>query len=68
MERVNQNRRVLDFLRLHGSITPMQALKKFGCYRLGARIHELRSQGHCITSTLIKTSNDKHVCRYTLEK
>lgn len=29
----------------HGSITPMDALQKFGCMRLAARISELREEG-----------------------
>lgn len=29
----------------HGSITPMEALRLFGCYRLGARIYDLRKSG-----------------------
>lgn len=29
----------------HGQITPMEALQKFGCMRLAARISELREEG-----------------------
>lgn len=67
MENVSQNRRVLGFLRLHKTITPLQAITRLGVYRLGARIHDLKRQGYCITSKLIKTRNDKYVARYTLE-
>ena len=34
--------KVLEWLRAHGTITPMEALRGFGCYRLGARIWDLR--------------------------
>lgn len=30
------------------TLTPIQALDKFGCLRLAARIHELRKQGKSI--------------------
>ena len=43
MERTESHKRqILEYLRLHGSITPMDALREFGCYRLGARIYDLR--------------------------
>ena len=29
----------------HGSITPMEALNLYGCYRLGARVWDLRQAG-----------------------
>ena len=32
------------------SITPMEALKNYGCYRLGARIYDLRCKGLYITT------------------
>ena len=44
---------VLKYLRENGSITPMQALSEFGCYRLGARIYDLRREGHAITTTMV---------------
>lgn len=38
---------IMEHLRANGYITPMDALG-FGCYRLSARIHELRRNGHNI--------------------
>lgn len=29
----------------YGHITPMIALNEYGCYRLGARIYDLRNEG-----------------------
>lgn len=43
---------ILNFLKANGSITPMQALNTFGCYRLGARILELRGQGYKILTEI----------------
>lgn len=47
---MTQNEMVLDYLRRHGSITPLEALEKLGCMRLGARIYDLRNMGHRIVS------------------
>lgn len=44
-------------------ITPLQALQKWGCMRLGARIHELRQEGMNITTTRI-TVNGKTFAQY----
>lgn len=50
-EKMTQNQRVLQYMRDHGSISQRDAVK-FGCYRLSARIHNLRSAGyHIVTDT-----------------
>lgn len=66
MKDFSQCQKVLGFLRLRGSITPLQAIQKFWCYRLGARIHELRGRGYTIGSQLVKSKNGKHYAKYTL--
>ena len=38
---------ILEHLRANGYITPMDALR-FGCYRLSARIYDLRRDGYNI--------------------
>ena len=43
---------VLDYLREHGSVTPIEALHEFGCFRLGARIYDLRKAGHRIVTEM----------------
>jgi hypothetical protein len=47
------------------SITPLDAMLKFGCFRLGARIHELRSEMP-IQSELVALPNKKRVARYRM--
>jgi len=39
---MSQKTQILEHLKEHGSITPLEALRLFGCFRLAARIHELR--------------------------
>ena len=43
---MKQNEAILEHLKTNGSITPIDALMLFGCFRLGARIYDLREQGH----------------------
>lgn len=46
---MTQCERVLQYMQDFGSINPMQALGDLDCYRLGARIYDLRQGGHHIT-------------------
>lgn len=47
-------------------ITPIEALNKFGCFRLAARIHDLRRKGHLIETETVKLKNGKRCARYHL--
>lgn len=59
----SQTERIKKYLTEHNSITPMQALNKFGCLRLAARIRELRDDGYLIVSTTV-TKNGKRYAKY----
>lgn len=54
----SQNKQILNYLNDGNSITPIDALNLFGCFRLGARIHDLKSEGYDI-KTEIKSINGK---------
>lgn len=58
-----QNTLIRNYLENGNSITPLDALKLFGCFRLSARIHDLRSQGMVIQRNMI-TSNGKTFASY----
>ena len=45
------------------SITAMEALKLYGCFRLAARISDLRNKGHAIKTKMI-TVNNKRIAKY----
>ena len=59
----SQNKMILAHMKRGAAITPGDALREFGCFRLAARIHELRGAGHIIQSQRIKVG-DKHVSEY----
>ena len=54
---MTQCERVLQYMQDFGSINPMQALGDLGCYRLGARIYDLRQDGHPITRRMVSAKN-----------
>lgn len=45
---MSKKKEILNYLRAHGCITPMEAVTKIKCYRLSARIKELRDEGYNI--------------------
>ena len=65
--RPSQDDQVMDALLAGETITPMDALRRFGCFRLGARIHGLRRAGVPIDTQLIYEGR-KHWASYTLGK
>ena len=50
---MNQTATILDHLLSGKKLTPIDALNEFGCFRLAARIGELRERGHDIKTTII---------------
>ena len=62
---MSQTHQVLDMLR-RGPVTPIDALQ-VGCFRLAARINELREMGYEIHTT-IERKGEKRYARYTLLK
>jgi hypothetical protein len=65
---MSQSEAILEHLKSGESLTALQALSLFNCLRLGARILELRRQGHDIRSEIIRTPSGKNVAKYTLTK
>jgi len=53
----SQNQKILNYLKQGKTITPIQALNLFGCFRLAARISDLRKGGHTIYTNTITKDN-----------
>lgn len=62
---MNQKEQVLNHLRIHGEITPLEALNYYGVFRLASRINELRNDGQLI-ATIETSNNDKKYATYKL--
>jgi hypothetical protein len=60
-----QNEKILSYLKAGKKLTPLQALNKFGCFRLSARVGELKRE-HPIKMKMVAV-NDKHVAQYYYE-
>lgn len=42
---MSQRNKILEYMKIHGSITQAEAVSELHCYRLGARIFELKERG-----------------------
>ena len=65
----SQTQAIAAHLESGQSITPMQALRKFGCARLAARILDLRKAGYEIETKKVKRRSrgvTKTFARYVL--
>jgi hypothetical protein len=62
MSERSQNARILQALKFGRKLTPMAALRLFGCMRLAARIYELRQQGHQIIADSIEVRGKRFRC------
>lgn len=65
MKTESQNALIKGWLLNGKSITPLDALNMFGCFRLSARIANLRDEGLPIVTDMV-TINDKRIARYYL--
>lgn len=65
---MSQNNQILRYLQTHKrGLTPIDALEKFGCFRLSARIADLRGLGWDIRTDREKNkNNDGYHARYFL--
>lgn len=64
--RPTQANQILGYLRDGNRVTAITALNLFGCFRLAARICELRKAGWAISERKIKTTTGKRVAEYSL--
>ena len=65
---MSQNKQILRYLQTNKrGLTPIDALEKFGCFRLSARIADLRGLGWDIRTDREKNkNNDGYHARYFL--
>lgn len=65
----SQNDTIQEYLEAGHSITPLEALNKFNCLRLGARVADLKKRGLDIVTKIIKDSDtSKRYASYFLRR
>lgn len=74
MQNINENpshsksqaEKILDYMLSGKAITPIEALDLFGCFRLGARIADIKAKGYLVYSERVTLPNGKKVAQYHL--
>jgi hypothetical protein len=61
----SQNSQILNHLMTCGTLTPMDALNLFGCFRLSARVRELKDKGFNIKTEMV-VIGEKKVAKYSM--
>lgn len=56
---MSQTADILAALRAGHALTPMDALDQFGCFRLAARVRQLREAGHRIITEEVRVGRRK---------
>jgi hypothetical protein len=64
--RPTQAGKILAYLQAGHALTALDALQHFGCFRLAARIHELRRDGWGIQERTVETPSGKRVAEYSI--
>lgn len=62
---MTQAQEILAHMQAGKSITPLEALRLYGCMRLGARVWELKADGWKIKTTMVGKGK-KHFASYRL--
>lgn len=64
----SQRDMILEALQAGEHLTAIDALSRFGCFRLGARIWEIRKElGYDVRTKLVETPGGAHVAEYWIE-
>lgn len=63
-EALKQTEAIKAHLDAGNSITAIEALNKFGCFRLASRIHDLKTEGYVVDKIMITGENNKRYAQY----
>lgn len=63
---MTQQEQILGHMQTHGHINPILALEEYGCFRLAARISDLKKLGHQIDTTITGSKFGKRYAVYSL--
>ena len=61
---ITQKNEIKSHLKMGFRITAIDALDKFGCFRLAARIKDIKDEGMEVDKVMVKTINGTSVAQY----
>lgn len=67
--KITQCEMIVEYLNTYKEITPLEAMRDLGIYRLASRISDLKKQGHKIKSEMVSVATRNggrtHIARYS---
>lgn len=57
---------ILAALQAGRALNPLDALNEFGCFRLGARIYDLKCAGYLIETKMVRSVDGARFASYSL--
>ena len=67
MQKQTQRQKIKSWLEQGNTLTPLEALEKFGCFRLATRIFELKREGLNIDTKIVENkATGKRYAEYRL--
>jgi len=64
----NQASQIKHYLEQGHTLTSIEALEKFQCFRLASRIHDLKKSGYAVDKIMITGTNGKRWAQYSKAK
>ena len=64
---MSQSEQIISALKSGRTITPIEALNEFGCFRLSARVYDLKEMGWPIHCDNREVESGKYVGHYSLD-
>ena len=62
---MTQKAAILQHLMSGKSLTPLEALHMYGCFRLASVVFTLKQEGHLIKTTMVHGANNKRYASYS---
>jgi hypothetical protein len=56
---------IRDYLEEGNTLTSLEALKLFSCFRLASRMHDLKKSGYVFNKDMISINGNRKVARYS---
>lgn len=63
----SQRLQIQRYLASGRTLTPLQALEKFHCFRLAARVAEIKAAGHPVSTEMVQLGNTR-IARYRIAR
>lgn len=61
---ITQTKQIKEHLNKGYRITAIDALKNFSCFRLAARINDLKQEGYNVDKVMVETESGARVAQY----